>query len=111
MKTLQELYDDIFTSEELRTEYYESTKSEEAMVAFLRKYDCPASIDEVKEFLNEKLNAESGEMSDVELKQIAGGTKTSAIISNIAVTILAFGGCIAQSLYIGKLDDEDCFLS
>ena len=112
MKTLQELYDDIAASEELRTEYYESAKTEEAVAAFLKKYDCPASLDEVKEFLNEKFNTEPGEMSDEELSQIAGGTtKTSAIVSNIVVTVLAFAGCIGQSLYIGKFDDEDCFLS
>ena len=111
MKTLQELYDEIFASEELRTEYYESTKTEEAFAAFLKKYDCSASLDEVKEFLNEKV-AEAKEMTDDELRQIAGGgRKTSSIVSNLVVTILAFGGCVTQSLYIGKLDDPDCFVN
>ena len=112
MKTLQELYDEIIVSEELKTEFYESAKTKEDAEAFLRKYGCAASVDELKEFLNEKVYAESKSMSEEELKQVAGGgEKTSKIVSNIVVTLLAFGGCVTQSFYEGSLNSKDCFLS
>ena len=111
MKSLQELYNEVIASEEMKTEFLECGKTQEATAEFLKKYDCTASVDELKAFLNEKMTAESGELSEEELKQIAGGTKSSKITADLLVTLLAFGGCVTQSLYVGKFDDEDCLLS
>lgn len=113
MKTLQELYDEVIASEEIKTEFLECANTEEDVTAFLKKYDCPASVDELKAFLNEKVTEESQKMSEEELQQIAGGQeqKTSHIVSNVVVTLLAFGGCVTQSLYVGKFNRPDCFLN
>lgn len=112
MKTLQELYDEVVASEELKTEFLECAKTKEGAAEFLKKYDCAASVDELKAFLNEIMIAKSGELNEEELKQIAGGTsKPSKTTADLLVTILAFGGCITQSLVVGKFDDEDCLLS
>ena len=110
MKTLQELYEEVIASDEMKTEFSESTKTEEDVMAFLKKYDCPASMDELKDLLKEKMAEGSGELNAEDLKQVAGG-KTVDPALQIAVTILAFGGCVTQSLYEGKFDSKDCFLS
>ena len=111
MKTLQELYDEVIASEELRTEFLECSKTEETAQGFLKKYDCPSSVDELKEFLNEKMITDSQQLNEEQLKLIAGGDKTSKVVSNVVVTLLAFGGCVTQSLYVGTLNSPDCFLS
>ena len=103
MKSLQELYDEVIASEEMKAEFLECGKTEEGTVGFLKKYDCAASVDELKAFLDEKMIAKTEELSDEELKQIAGGVKTADVV----ITILAFAGCVTKSIdtIIGQ---EDC---
>ena len=70
MKTLEELYSEVIASDELKKEFC-SLKSEE-VENFAEKHGCKATLDEIKAFLTEK-SAKSGELSDDEIAQVAGG--------------------------------------
>ena len=70
MKTLEELYNEVLASEELKKEFL-ALKPEE-VEGFAAKYGCKASLDEIKTFFADKKNR-TGALSDTELDQIAGG--------------------------------------
>ena len=74
MKTLEELYNEVIASEELKKEFL-SLKPEE-VEGFAAKYGCKASLDEIKAFFEAKKN-QTGELSDAELDQVAGGKKAN----------------------------------
>ena len=81
MKTLEELYNEVLASEELKKEFL-SLKPEE-MGGFAAKHGCEAGLDEIKAFFEAKKN-QTGELSDEELDQIAGGkgySKFEALLS------------------------------
>ena len=104
MKTMQELYDEIMGSEELKKTFLDSGKSKETMEAFLKAQGCNVTIEEFAAFLKD--NAETNdEMSKEELKAIAGGGEIDLIFS----IILAIG-CVAYAIASECLDD-DCTIS
>ena len=70
MKTLEELYNEVMASEELKKEFC-ALKPDE-VEGFAEKHGCKATLDEIKTFLTEKSTAE-GEVSEEEVEQIAGG--------------------------------------
>lgn len=70
MKTIEELYNEVMASEELKKECI-SLKPEE-VESFAEKHGCKATLDEIKAFLTEKSKA-FGELSDDEIEQVAGG--------------------------------------
>ena len=70
MKTIEELYSEVMASDELKKEFC-SIKPEE-VEDFAKKHGCNATFDEIKAFLNAKSTA-SGELSDDEIEQVAGG--------------------------------------
>ena len=69
MKTLEELYQEIAASEELKNEYAEAQKNAKVS-EFLKAHGCEATDRELSDFLSKK---ESGELSDEELDNAAGG--------------------------------------
>ena len=71
MKTLDELYAEVMNSEELKNEFL-TLKTPEDIVTFAAKHGCTATLDEIKAFFEEKAKA-SGELSEDELAQVAGG--------------------------------------
>ena len=89
MKTLEELYSEVMASDELKKEFC-SLKPEE-VENFAEKQGCKATLDEIKTFLTEK-GAKSGELSDEEIAQVAGGKNDDQeVVSFIKVEI----GCLA----------------
>ena len=104
MKTMQELYDEIMGSEELKKEFLDSGKNKETMEAFLKAQGCNVTIEEFAEFLKEKSET-NDEMSKEELKAIAGGGEWELIMS-----ILLAVGCIAAAI-TSEYKDEDCTFS
>ena len=70
MKTLEELYNEVLASEELKKEFL-ALKPEE-VEGFAAKYGCKASLAEIKAFFAVK-KSQTGALSDAELDQIAGG--------------------------------------
>ena len=74
MKTLQELYSQIKNSDSLKQAFVEAMKADRA-VDFLREQGCDVTAEELEEFLGYRAKQlESLELSDSELKDIAGGT-------------------------------------
>ncbi len=71
MKTLNELYNEVITSEELVKEL-ESLNSKDEILTFAAKHGCDTTLDEIMAFLEEKQKA-FGELSEEELEQVAGG--------------------------------------
>ena len=89
MKTIEELYNEVMTSDELKKEYC-SLKPEE-VENFAEKHGCKATFDEIKAFLTEK-SAKSGELSDEEIERVAGGNKLSG--RGIVLSITLGRSCI-----------------
>ena len=95
MKTLQELYTEVMNSDALKTEFLTLTTTEE-IVAFAEKNGCPAALEEIKTFLEERAAA-TGELSDEELAQVAGGKSDS--IEEEEVSIYSLGvGCAIRAI-------------
>ena len=76
MKTIEELYNEVLASEELKKEFL-SLKPEE-VEGFAAKYGCKASLDEIKAFFEAKKN-QAGELSDADLDQVAGGKSADGL--------------------------------
>jgi hypothetical protein len=69
MKTLEQLYEEIQSNEELKKEFTASIK-ENTTDDFLKKHDCDANIRSVMAFMN---NLKDGELSEDDLESVAGG--------------------------------------
>ena len=107
MKTLQELYDEVITSEELKKEFIETQGKDAAVQAFLKKYGCEAKTEEVMSFIREKadvaaagnifsVNKKSGtfqKLSDDDLRSVAGGHDKSVNVNIIISTKTGNAGC------------------
>ena len=93
MKTIEELYNEVMASEEMKKEFL-ALKPEE-VEGFAEKYGCKATLEEIKVFLNEKSTA-SGELSDDEIEQVAGGKGVDGIETVLSV-ITAGVGCVIQA--------------
>ena len=73
MKTLQELYEEVKASDDLKKALAEAEKSGKT-TEFLKANDCDATLDELKEFIAEKAAYNKPiELSDDELENVAGG--------------------------------------
>jgi hypothetical protein len=77
MKTLLGFYDLIVGDDDRKRAFVEALKAGKA-VDFLREQGCDATAEELDEFLaSKKTGSESIELSDDELKEIAGGSAYS----------------------------------
>ena len=85
MKTLQELYNEIIASEELKAAFAEAAKNGKAM-DFLKAQGCEVTAEELAAFLKSK----TGELSDEELDNVAGG-KCSKRSVDVLVSIRGWG--------------------
>ncbi|MGN0596597.1 MAG: hypothetical protein ACI4J1_04645 [Ruminiclostridium sp.] len=94
MKTLEELYREVIASEDLKKEFL-ALKPEE-VESFAEKYGCKATLDEIKAFLTER--SASGELSDEEINQVAGGK--SADLGEAGISLGTWGvGCAIKAIY------------
>ena len=81
MKTLQELYDEVKKSDDLKKSLAEAVKAGK-VTEFLKAHDCDATVDELKEFVAEKAAQDSPiELSEDELEKVAGGHRVSNFCS------------------------------
>ena len=101
---MQELYDEIMGSEELKKEFLDSGKNKEAAEAFLKAHGCDVTLEEFAEFLKEKAET-NAEMSKEELKAVAGGGEIDLVVSIIIAV-----WCIAAAI-ASECSDEDCTIS
>ena len=74
MKTLQEFYEEVKTSDELKKALAEAARSGK-ITEFLKAHDCDATADELKEFVAEKTAKDKPiELDEEALENVAGGT-------------------------------------
>ncbi len=69
--TLQEMYDKVMASEELKSSFAEAAQDKEKLNEWLKANGSDATAEQVAEFLKSKRT--SGEVSDDELENVAGG--------------------------------------
>ena len=105
MKTLQDLYNEVITNDELKTEFMEAAKDGRTM-GFLKAHGCEATEEELAVFLKERT---MGELSDDELDNAAGGgcnkiTGAEALLSMLGGV---FCGIIAAASAIGGHNGQD----
>ena len=94
MKTIEQLVEEIKASDALKNDLAAvlAKKDKAALEAFLKDNGCNASMEEAKQFLQEK-SAEmqkNGELSEAELEQVSGGTAEAFYFGTALITI----GCI-----------------
>ena len=75
MKTLQELFDEVTSTDEKKQEFVEAMKNSKVK-DFLRQHDCDATPEELGEFLKAKAADDDTpvELSMDELEKVAGGS-------------------------------------
>ena len=110
MKTLQELYKEIIASEELKTAFVEAAKAGKT-VEFLKAQGCEATTEELAVFLKKQT---SGELSDEELDNVAGGgcndeTERETIYSCLSLGVYCAGAALSSAIdgYAGQKRDCD----
>ncbi len=69
MKTIEELYNEINASEELK-KAVSAIKDKEAMAEFLKEHGCEASVEEFGKYVKSQ---SEGEIGDDEAQAVAGG--------------------------------------
>ncbi|MBR0249789.1 MAG: hypothetical protein IJQ77_01770 [Synergistaceae bacterium] len=79
MKTLQDLYEEVKASDDLKRALAEAVKAGK-VTEFLKAHECDATADELNEFVAEKVKSDKPlrELSEDELEMVAGGDGTSA---------------------------------
>ena len=107
MKTLQELYNEITASDELKAAFADAAKGGKA-AEFLKAQGCEATAEELAAFLK---GQKSGELSDEELDNVGGGCDTAA---EAAFSVMSGGiGCAARAIvsattgYVGQKKEDD----
>ena len=94
MKTVEELYREVLASEALKKEFL-ALRPEE-IEGFAAKYGCEAKLDEIRAFFEAQKN-KTGELSDDELDQVAGGKGVDTV--EVVVSVFTVGiGCAEAAL-------------
>ena len=100
MKTLQELYNEIIGSEELKAAFAEAAKGGK-VAEFLKAHGCEATTEELTAFLK----SQTGELSDEELDNAAGGGCNAATGCETALSVMTAGiGCAFGAIYSAAYD-------
>ena len=95
MKTMQELYNAIMGSQELKAQFIEAAKAGK-QEEFLKANGCEATLEEVKTFL-EARQKEDAPLALDELENSAGGECNNKTKKDIGMSIGLLGlGCLLQ---------------
>ena len=99
MKTVQELFQEIMSSKELKAQAVEAVKAGK-LEAFLKEHGCEATMEEVSAFLKEKSKEESP-LSLNELNNAAGGECNDATTIEVCASVFGFFGtlCAIYALF------------
>lgn len=105
MKTIEQLMEEIKASSDLKKDLAEAfaKKDKAALEAFLKDNGCDATIEEAKQFIQEK-RAEmqkNGELSEAELEQVAGGSETVLITLGVGYAAFMGGATVAMAACSG----------
>ena len=102
MKTLQELYKEIIASEELKAAFTEAAKGGK-VTEFLKTQGVEATVEEVTAFLK----SQTGELSDEELDNAAGGGCNTETGFEAAISALTVGVyCAVTAIYSAASDGK-----
>ena len=94
MRTLQELYQEIIQSDELRQAFAEAAKSEEDVLAFAKTNGVETTLEEINAFMQKQIQADDERLSLDELENAAGGGCNFQTGLETTVSVLATGrGC------------------
>ncbi len=105
MKTIQELYNEIMESQELKAQFIEAAKAGK-QEEFLKAHGCEATLEEVQAFLEAKQN-EDAPLSFNELENAAGGCNDNTA-KETALSVCTLGvGC--AGLIIKSTADGDVY--
>jgi hypothetical protein len=109
MKTLQELYNEIIGSEDLKAAFAEAAKSGKT-AEFLKAQGCEATQEELKTFLK----SQTGELSDEELDNASGGGCSDTVLFEATISSLTIGVVCAITAidsaatgYVGQRKEGD----
>ncbi len=108
--TLQEIYDKVMASEELKRSFAEAAGDKGKLEAWLKANGSDATIEQLGDFLKAKQT--SGEVSDDELENVAGGTSSEDITSYTMLSIVTAGtACAGMAIASEATEDSagDCF--
>ena len=104
MKTIQELYNEVLKSEELKKAFSEAVQNK-TVEDFLKSHGCEASMEDVAAFLKEQ-QAKSGELADNELADVAGGCDSNEATLSILTAGLGCGIQAIKSAAEGDMTGE-----
>ena len=107
MKTIQELYNQIMASQELKAQLIEAAKAGK-QEEFLKAHGCEANPQEIAAFLQAKQN-EDAPLSFDELENAAGGACMTPHEKQITISACTFGlgcGAVAIASLVGDAVQE-----
>ncbi len=108
--TLQEMYNKVMASDELKKSFAEAAQDKGKLAEWLKANGSNATIEQVSEFLKSKQT--SGEVSDDELENVAGGTSSEDITSYTMLSIVTAGTACAGMAIVSEATEDsagDCF--
>ncbi len=91
MKTLSEIYTEVMSGENLKAEYFEAAENGR-IEEFLKAHGCEATLGELDEFMK-GAGAESGELSDDELDNVAAGKKCGTVYKDGHPVVTVANSC------------------
>ncbi len=110
--TLQELYNKVMTSEELKKSFAEAAQDKGRLEVWLKANGSNATAEQVTEFLRSRSGQTSGEVSDDELESVAGGSSSLGVTFDTVFSVGTFGmGCAGLAIASEAAGDSasDCF--
>ena len=105
MKTIQELYNEVLKSEELKKAFSEAVQNK-TVEDFLKAQGCEASMEDVAAFLKEQ-QAKSGELADNELDNVAGGCNMEEAALSTFTLGVACAAVAVESAVHGNMKGPD----
>ena len=112
MKTMQELYNEIMASKELKEQAIEAAKAGK-QEEFLKAHGCGATLQEVQSFLEAK-QGEDAPLSVNELENAAGGECNNTTGRELVTSFVSLGlSCVVEAAvsastgYVGQQGKKD----
>ena len=116
MKTVQELYNEITSNDDLKKAFAAAAQSEEAIVAFAKEHGVDTTLEEIKAFLKEQTQAGNKELAPEEMENAAGGACNKFTTGEVLASTLSFGfGCaiaafasaVKKNSHVGQEDPDE----
>lgn len=90
MKSLQELFDQIMASDDLKKQYAQSAQND-TLLDFAKSLGVETTLDEIKEFIKEKMNQDTPLSLD-DMEAVAGGGAVCDMINTETI----WGKCMGR---------------